>query len=400
MASDRPGSRGQPQQAGKGEAPDRILDRIFDRLIDRLTDADIPEGLPELLGELDTWVRERLDCFPPTGPATRSDPDQTRALESVFFRVSRFNQRLTSRILQHTIQHLEREKKLSPPLPFCWISLGSDARGEQVIRTDQDNALIYADPVPGREKEAANYFKRLAGRTNQILDRLGFDLCPGNVMAANPQWCRSLSQWLAALDDWVGSSDPMAVRHLTILLDFKAVFGDQRLAAMLQTRVFRAFDTHPSASHFLVRDDRLFAPPKKLFNRIRTRRVKGCRACFNLKTQAIAHIVNGARLFAVNHHIRQPATLKRLEHLASDGVFSDKETRAYAQAFVFLTRLKIRRHLAGAPQGSTNPGPNRIDVAALDEEERRALGHSLDAVAGFQKKMAAAYNQNWMNFFN
>lgn len=140
--------------------------------------------------------------------------------------------------------------------------MGSDARDEQVIRTDQDNALIYADPLPGQEGRAAAYFKALAKEVTRALDAFGFTLCPGEVMATHPDWCRPLGQWLAALDNWVGSTDPDAVRKLTILLDFKAIFGDKRLAATLQARVFRNFEQHGSASHFLVRDDQLFAPPK------------------------------------------------------------------------------------------------------------------------------------------
>ena len=358
-----------------------------------LTASETPKALSALLTQLDAWVRETLAGD--AGPCHDAD----RTLGHVFDTVSDFNEILTSRLIQQTVQTIAQRDGRGPPLPFCWITLGSDARGEQVIRTDQDNALIYADPPQGEAAGAAAYFAALAGEVNQALDGLGFALCPGEVMASNPRWCRSLSQWLSALDDWVGSSDPMAVRNLTILLDFKAVFGDRRLAAMLHTKVFTSFESHPAASHFLVRDDQLFAPPKALFNRIRTKKEAGCRACFNLKTQALAHIVNGARLFAVNRRLRVPATLKRLESLAGDDLLSPQEYLSIRAAFVFLSRLKIRRHLHRESAAPALPA-NRIDISRLDWEEKKALHAALDAVAAFQKKMAAAYSQNWMNFFN
>ncbi|WDP92498.1 MAG: hypothetical protein HUN04_23345 [Desulfobacter sp.] len=338
---------------------------------------------------LDNWIMAYLNF--------RDSAGKPLPLPSLFDRVSKFNTALTTRIIQDSISRLEIQNSMVPPLPFCWISMGSDARGEQVARTDQDNALIYADPLPGAEKEADIYFEALAREVTLSLDGFGFKLCPGNVMATNPEWRRPLNRWLGALDSWVGSTDPDAVRKLTILLDFRPVFGDNRLAATLQTRVFRNFEQHGSASHFLVRDDQLFAPPKTRFNRIRTRREKGCPRCFNLKTQAIAHMVNGARLFAVNHGIRIPATLKRLTRLRDEGILQPQEWEDYTLAFIFLTRLKLISHLER--QGPSLPD-NCIDITALEPDTKTKLALALDAVTRFQKKTAAAYNQPWMNFFN
>jgi len=366
-------------------APAAPTPESFDRILAGISEAGTFQELVPLLEDLDLWIENRLKR------GQTIDPGIPELLDNV----SRFNEALTTRVIQGVIEELESQKGLSPPLPFCWITMGSDARGEQIIRTDQDNALIYADPLPGKKSEAADYFHNLASHVNQALDVLGFSFCKGNVMASNPLWCRSMGEWLTALDDWVGSTDADAVRNLTILLDFKAVFGDRRLAAMLQVKVFQGFEAHPQASHFLVRDDQLFAPPKKSFNRINTRRKKGCSTCFNIKTQAIAHLVNGARLFAVNHQIQVPATLKRLEHLQAEQIITKAEYEGYTSAFIFLTRLKLDQHRTI----ETLPA-NHIDVNTLDKETKNGLTTALDNVARFQKKMTDTYNQAWMNFFN
>lgn len=375
-----------------GTLPRDMSGRYRDLLAD-VEQADFPGTMQNTARRMDQWILDYLDRTTPTG--------EDLPLAGLFSHVSRFNARITSRIIQDAITTLETREHLTPPLPFCWISMGSDARGEQVIRTDQDNALIYADPPPGQSKTADIYFNALAGLVTQGLDRFGFTLCPGDVMATNPEWRRPLNRWLAGLDQWVGSTDPMAVRKLTILLDFKAVFGDNRLAAMLQTRVFKNFETHGSASHFLARDDQLFAPPKTWFNRIKTRRNGQCRRCFNLKTQAVAHLVNAARLFAVNHGIQVPATLGRLERLWEDRVITGQEYREISRAFVFLTRMKLTAHLTRAQTGPESKLPNNcIDISRLAPEPLKQLGHALDAVTRFQKKAATTYNQAWMNFFN
>jgi len=94
-----------------------------------------------------------------------------------------------------------------------------------------------------------------------------------------------------------------------------------------------------------------------------------------------------------------PATLKRLEHLAGDGMLSPKEYRALSAAFIFLSRLKIRQHLQRDRDSSALPA-NCIDISRLAGNEKKNLHAALDDVAAFQRKMAAAYSQNWMNFFN
>ncbi|MCG8684308.1 MAG: DUF294 nucleotidyltransferase-like domain-containing protein [Desulfobacterales bacterium] len=363
------------------------LDEQYDHLLSDIEHQDIFNV--NIAGRMDKWTLGYL--------MFKDETDQTISLPGLFEKISRFNNAITSKIIQNSITRLETNNNMVPPLPFCWISMGSDARGEQVIRTDQDNALIYADPIGGMEEQAKEYFQALAKEVTCDLDRFGFTLCKGDVMATNPEWCRSLGQWLVALDDWVGSTSSEAVRKLTILLDFKPVFGDNRLAATLQTRVFTNFEKHESASHFLVRDDQLFAPPKTRFNRIRTVRKNGCAKCFNLKTQAIAHIVNGARLFAVNHGIRIPSTLERLKRLKDETVLTKEEFQDFTQAFIFLTRLKLTTHLDGSAKHLPS---NCIDLATLETDLKKNLNKTLDSVARFQKKMADTYNQAWMNFFN
>ncbi|MDD9303830.1 MAG: hypothetical protein HUK40_16395 [Desulfobacter sp.] len=293
------------------------MDADYDRLISSVSHNDLSFESTQIADRMDQWILAWLNH--------RDTQGKGLALNLLLDRVSHFNTMVTSRIIQDKINELEIRNNMVPPLPFCWISMGSDARGEQVVRTDQDNALIYADPSKENKTIAFDYFKALAREVTQGLDQFGFTLCKGNVMATNPDWCRPLGHWLRALDNWVGSTDPDAVRKLTILLDFKAIFGDRRLAATLHARVFQNFNAHSSASHLLVRDDQLFAAPKTRFNRINTRQKPGCKSCFNIKTQAIAHIVNGARLFAVNHGIQIPSTLKRLERLRDESILTQTE---------------------------------------------------------------------------
>jgi len=99
--------------------------------------------------------------------------------------ISFLNELVTCQIVQHAITTLETLENMPPPCPFCWISMGSDARQEQVVRTDQDNGLIYANPSPGKTMETDQYFLTLAKLIVTHLDQFGFRRCTGNVMATN-----------------------------------------------------------------------------------------------------------------------------------------------------------------------------------------------------------------------
>lgn len=353
----------------------------YSDIMDALSDSAPYPDLADLGNRVDAFTRQML-----AGPVD---------LPHLLSTISGIHDTLTARIIAHHEAGLETADGLKPPSAFCWISMGSEARQEQVVRTDQDNALIFRDPGPGKSEAADTYFSRLADRVVTDLDRFGFKRCKGEVMATNPVWRRSLPRWIQVLDRWVGSAEPEDVRKLTILLDFRPVYGDTPLAGELWSAVFDLFRKNPVVSHYLTRDDNLFAAPRNFWGRIRTRRRQNCRACFNIKTSGLAHLINGIRILALNHEIRHPATLDRLAELRDRSVISVTEYRDFREAFMVLNRLKIESHLnrEGQPE-------NCVDIAGLDTGTRTRLEKALDAVGLLQKRIHRTYNVAWMNFFN
>jgi CBS domain-containing protein len=356
----------------------------FQEIYDHLTTGtEYPD--PARLGdELDTLIRHML--YSPTD------------LADILKAVSVIHDALTTRIITHHVTVFKDRDHRPLPGDFCWIAMGSDARQEQVVRTDQDNALIYADPPRSEEKTWDSYFADLAGQVVTDLDRFGFSLCKGDVMATNPQWRRSLSRWHQALDQWIGSAEPADIRTLTILLDFRPVYGNFPMAQALWDRVFDLFKENPSVSHFLTRDDALFSSPKTIFGRIRTHRMPGCRACFNIKTSGLAHLINAMRILALNHGISSPSTLARMAGLKDRGVLDPGQYEQALDAFYHLNRLKISSHL----NRDRHPDlpVNCADLSTLSRKEKKQLKTVLDTVIHFQKQIQQTYSMRWMNFFN
>ena len=356
----------------------------FQIIYDSLTkSAEYPD--PARLGDaLDTLIRHML--YSPTDLA-----DILRA-------VSVIHDALTTRIITHHVTVFKDRDRRPLPGDFCWIAMGSDARQEQVVRTDQDNALIYEDPPRSEQKVWDEYFADLAGQVVTDLDRFGFTLCKGDVMATNPQWRRSLIQWREALDRWIGSSEPSDIRTLTILLDFRPVYGNFPMAQILWDRVFDLFKENPSVSHFLTRDDVLFSSPKTMFGRIRTLRTSACRRCFNIKTAGLAHLINAMRILALNHGISCPSTLARMAGLKDQGVLDPGQHERAMDAFYHLNRLKIASHL----NRDRHPDlpVNCVDLSTLSKTGKKQLKTVLDTVSHFQKQIQQNYSMKWMNFFN
>jgi CBS domain-containing protein len=88
------------------------------------------------------------------------------------------------------------------PLPWAWLDLGSAARREFTLASDQDNALAYADP---RDEDGAAavdaYFERLGVDVNQGLERCGIGLDNNGVLAGNRRWRMSKGSWLRTFSE-------------------------------------------------------------------------------------------------------------------------------------------------------------------------------------------------------
>lgn len=306
--------------------------------------------------------------------------------------------RLTRAVIRLTEKEMETLGFGPPPVEYCWINMGSAARHEQILRTDQDNGIIYADPDPGDREAVDEYFRLLAEKTVQGLNRCGFALCPGQVMASNPKWCRSRSRWLKVIDQWSGSFDPEDTRSWTIFLDSRPVWGNPALADGIWDKIFTNFSQAETSSHMLSQDDRSGEKPVNFLGTIRTARSGPYKDQFNLKNHAIVHLVNGMRLFAVNNGIREPSTIGRLKQLRKAGVFTADTADILETGFETLVMFRIRANVEKRAKGK--PTDNYITPALLSKKQRTLLKDALMAVDHMQKLVSSHFTAPWMNFFS
>ncbi len=324
--------------------------------------------------------------------------DSGRQLAEILETAASLHRRLTCRVLELAEKELERSGPGKAPRPWCWINMGSAARREQTLRTDQDNGLIFAGAAgPARQNEAEVFFEKLAGLAVEGLARCGFALCPGGVMAVSEKWRGPLESWKTRIAEWMNSPDPRDTRNLSILLDFQPVRGDRRLADSLRRQIFRSFAGSLAARHMLSCDDHTFAPPLGLLGSIVTEKSGPRKGRLNLKTAGIVHLVNGVRLLAIQNRVETTATLDRIADLESMQVVTATEAAQLRTSFETLMYFRVRENLKKHRLG--RKADNYIDPRSLSRHERRRLKAALAVVVRFQKRIESDFKVPWMVFF-
>jgi CBS domain-containing protein len=127
---------------------------------------------------------------------------------------------LNDHILEKILSLLQEEMG-PPPVPFCWLLMGSEGRKEQTFRTDQDNAIVYQDSDDEElRRSAEEYFRVFGEKTIDHLEKCGYPRCPGDIMASNPKWRMSLSGWKDYFTHLIASPEPEEILHASIFFDF------------------------------------------------------------------------------------------------------------------------------------------------------------------------------------
>lgn len=277
-----------------------------------------------------------------------------------------------------------------PPTTFSFVALGSEARGEQTLASDQDNAIIFADVSPERAAAVQTYFRQLGGRVCAGLDLVGYQRCPGDVMASNPKWCQPLSQWRQYFTTCVTAANPQDLLDVNIFFDFRSGHGEAALVDELHRHLWSLFageDRHAFFFH-LAQSTLQFRPPRGFFGTIQLESVAGHPAAFNVKT-AIIPLVNFARIYALKQGVAETNTLERLHRLRDQGLLQPSSHDELAQVFTTLTQMRLTHQVAQWSRGL--PPDNFIDLPSLTQLDRSVLKRAFADLAVFQARLATDF---------
>lgn len=292
--------------------------------------------------------------------------------------VSRLVGELNAKLFERTWQLVA-----SPALveASCLLVMGSEGRGEQLLRTDQDNGLIIRDGF-GQAQEVAEACRRFSA----ALAEFGYPECPGGIMLSRPAWRGELAEFCDRVRQWIWHPDGETLLSLAIFMDARAVSGDPALLAKVRTAVL---DTAAHDAGLLAR----FAAPVLAFgeqvpwwSRLLGR---SSDEALDLKKSGTFPIVHGIRALALEARIGETGTQARIEQLLARGTLPADLGTDLCESLHVLMGLKLKAGLADLELGRT-PG-NAIDVTQLTTLERDLLKDTLAIVKRFRAWLVQHY---------
>ena len=299
--------------------------------------------------------------------------------------ITEINDRLVRKVLELVAGQLG-----PAPVAWCWIVFGSEGRREQTYKTDQDNAIIYADPADeAQAREAREWFAAFTPRVCDALASCGFPLCPGGYMAANPDWCRPLRDWKRIFSVWIANPDATAVLRAQILFDFRPLRGAVGLAGQLRDHLTAAIERAPAFLGFLANQIVKNQPPLGFLHRLVVEKEGEHKDRLNLKLKTIAPIVDLARLFALEKGLPETGTLERLRALREHHTIVGRYGAELEQAFEFLMFLRIHHQQAQVTAGQEPD--NFVDPHELSALERKTAREVFGLVAKVQGLVIERY---------
>jgi CBS domain-containing protein len=271
-----------------------------------------------------------------------------------------------------------------PPGSWAWLALGSEARNEQSLRTDQDHALIF-DPADGAADEAEHYFGELARRVTDGLEMAGVPRCRGEVMASNPLWRRSVNAWVAEFRARLADPGMDGKVFTSIALDYRRVAGSLDIESTLDGLIRQA-SRDPMFGRRLARTALELRPPTG-FVRDFVVEARGSQAgTLDLKHGGITPITNLARAYAVGSGRTGNRTLWRLREVSSMGVLDPDVSFGLEEAFRLLWRVRLEHQAAQV--GAGLPGDDAVNPRSLGPLTRRGLKDAFRLTARAQRALS------------
>ncbi|XGA85223.1 DUF294 nucleotidyltransferase-like domain-containing protein [Polaribacter sejongensis] len=289
--------------------------------------------------------------------------------------LSAINESITQKIIDQAI----KEMPTPPPTTFAWLAIGSQGREEQLLLTDQDNALVFNNVDKNEYEETQQYFLTLAKKINQKLEIVGFELCPADMMASNPAWCLSVSQWEQQFKKWITTPDQDNLMLCTIFFDFEFVYGDKKLVNSLAESIFESIESRDIFLTYLGLNALKNPPPLSFFRQFLVERDGEHKDQFDIKARAMMPLVDAARLLILSKNIKtHNNTIVRYEKLAELEPQNKEVFLACLEAFKNLLYFRTQQGLLHNDSGRF------IDLQTLSKANRLELKSCFKAVKEVQ----------------
>jgi len=274
-----------------------------------------------------------------------------------------------------------------PPVKFAWLAMGSQGRSEQLLQTDQDNALIYEN-VPEELEAATNkYFLELATHVNKGLFEIGYEYCPAEMMASNPKWCLSLGQWKSTVHHWINNPGKMEVLLSFIFFDYSLSYGDNELVNKLSDYIFETIKANPTFYIHLVSGALQSPSPTGFFREFLLEQDGAHKDFFNIKNRALMPLADAARVLILSHSVKSISnTAERFEKLAELEPSNSELYLACAYSYKVLLKFRTKQGLLHNDSGQY------IALESLSKLEKIKLKSTFKTIKELQEIISIRFN--------
>lgn len=287
---------------------------------------------------------------------------------------------LMAKLVQQLNAHLfERAWSMVAPPDLvensCLFVMGSEGRGEQLLKTDQDNGLVLRDGYAAPPELDA-----ICQRFSEVLASFGYPECPGRIMVSNPDWRGSVHSFGQRVRQWLLAPEADSLMQLAIFLDAHAVAGDAALLhAVREGVVEQAIDNDAVLARFAAAIDN-FGGASGWWSRLFGLSDEG--RAISLKKAGIFPIVHGVRSLALARRVPATGTAERIAALVEAGVLDAALGDELVQSLHFLMGLRLQAGLAQIDTG--RPVTGNVDPERLSTLERDLLKDALAVVKRFK----------------
>ncbi len=294
------------------------------------------------------------------------------------------------RSFKQRIIELAEEQLGPPPIPYCFLALGSMGRDEQLLVTDQDNAIILDNSY---QAELHNeYFSELAQQVCDGLARCGYTYCTGDIMATNPEWRMTRTEWEECFADWIDNPNPKALLNASIFFDLDGVYGRLKWAEQLNGFIVRRARKNNRFLACLARNALNRTPPLGFFKDFVVEKDGQHKNSINLKRRGTAPLADLVRVHALAVGSRAQNSFERLDDIHEAGILPKGKAHALRDALEFISMVRIR-HQAYDVENEMEPD-NNIEPENLSEFERRNLKDAFQVLSNSQNFLKFRYHAN------
>ncbi len=300
--------------------------------------------------------------------------------------VLRIISELNSLILDRAIKLSAAEMPSEPPVKFAWMAIGSQGRKEQLLPTDQDNALVFEDVADSKYEATKSYFLELASIITKHLHTIGFEYCKADMMGSNPKWCNSISNWKEQFSNWIAKPSEETILLSSIFFDFDLAFGDAQLVDELSESIFKSLEKGDLFYSLMGRDALKNPSPLGFFRQFLVEHDGKNKDTFDIKSRAMMPLIDAARLLTLSKHVKNiNNTALRFENLAALEPQNEELYKACAYAFKALLKFRTK-------QGIFNHDSGRyIKLDKLTKEDRLKLKRCFKPIKDIQELLKVRF---------